>query len=241
MANLSNMQTQATPKMMRIFMWEITSPTADLLFSLSNILLAVGAAAVLIGTIGSITMAGVREHFSNERISANEAATARAIADSDIAKSDAAKAEIKLEQFRRTRRQIIAASGNADALVQKIKPFAGVHLDIGHAKEGREQWDFMWDLEPLLQKAGWIFVDWKGPQVFGKRNWTKELHAYGVANVLDVSIEINQESRDKLLPASQALADALNGIGIAVTVEPVIVSSSSINAGAIHLLVGEKR
>jgi len=44
----------------------------------------------LIGTIGAIVLSGVREQFANERISANETATAQATAESDVAKRDAA-------------------------------------------------------------------------------------------------------------------------------------------------------
>jgi len=64
---------------------------------------------------------------------------------------------------------------------------------------------------------------------------------YGVANVLNISIELSPENRDALLPAANALADALNGIGIAAVVEATIISSASENANALHFLVGEKR
>lgn len=89
-------------------MWEITSSLADRLFAFSNVILVAGAAAVFIGTMGSILMSGVREQFSNERISANERATAAAVAESDIAKKGAAEAnaraaeaQLKLEELRR--------------------------------------------------------------------------------------------------------------------------------------------
>jgi hypothetical protein len=69
-----------------------------------------------------------------------------------------------------------------------------------------------------------------------------ERHRYGIANVLNVSIELNPLNRETLLPAANALADALNGIGIAATVEAQIISTrGNTNADAIHFLVGEKR
>lgn len=67
-------------------MWEITSPLADRLFTISNGVLILGAAMVFIGTIGAIVLSGVREQFSNARISENETQTVQAIAESDTAK-----------------------------------------------------------------------------------------------------------------------------------------------------------
>jgi hypothetical protein len=84
------------------------------------------------------------------------------------------------------------------------------------------------------------FVDWIGPQIFGKVNWTMQQHVYGVANVLNVSIELSPEKRDELLPAANALAEALNGIGLAATVEPHVISGTSATTDAIHVLVGDK-
>jgi hypothetical protein len=194
--NNSSIQTQENAKTARVLKWNVSSPVADLLFNLSNILLVIGAAAVLIGTIGSIKIGAIREQFSNERIAANEAATARAIAESDIAKAENAKTELKLLEYRRTRREILGMRGNADAFVERIAPFRGTKFDIGHAREGREQWDFLWDLEPLLDKAGWVFIDWQGPQMFPKLNWTMKPHWYGIANVLNVAIELDPERRD---------------------------------------------
>jgi hypothetical protein len=69
-------EKKATTK--RVPMWNISSGTADFLFSLSNVVLIIGAAAVLIGTIGSIKMASVREYFADLRLSENERETSKA-------------------------------------------------------------------------------------------------------------------------------------------------------------------
>jgi hypothetical protein len=61
---------------------QISSEWVDRLFAVSSMVLILGAALVLIGTIATIVMSGIREQFSSERISANEAATASAVADS---------------------------------------------------------------------------------------------------------------------------------------------------------------
>ena len=91
-----------------------------------------------------------------------------------------------------------------------------------------------------MQKAGWVFVDWKGPKAFEKLNWTMQPHVYGVANASNVSIELNPEYRERLMPAANAIATALNDVGIDAVVEGGIVGSSSGNIDAIHVLVGAK-
>jgi hypothetical protein len=67
-----------------------------------------------------------------------------------------------------------------------------------------------------------------------------ESHTYGLANVLNVSIELNPETREKLLPAAEALAAGLNRIGIVAQVEDRPISGTSNNADAVHVLVGIK-
>src|ERR1700730_4582251 len=91
----------------RLLMWEIPSPLADRLFAVSNAVLIIGAAMVLIGTIGAIVLSGIREQFSNARLSDNETKTAQGIAESDTAKKGAAEAnaraleaQLALEKFK---------------------------------------------------------------------------------------------------------------------------------------------
>lgn len=81
-------------------MWNVTSSMADFLFCVSNGILILGAALVLCGTIGSIIIGGVREQFSNERISENEKETSRANESAAKANERATKAELELEQYR---------------------------------------------------------------------------------------------------------------------------------------------
>jgi hypothetical protein len=163
---------------------------------------------------------------------------ARLRLETEAAKARAKEAELALEKFRAPR---IPTAQQLASFIERIKPFAGTKFDIGHAPVGREQWDFLWLLEPAFPKAGWLFVEWQGPQTFSKLNWATQPHTYGVANVSNVSIELNPESRAKLLPAAQALSDALNSLGIAATVEPNVISSSSMNFDAVHILVGAKQ
>lgn len=162
---------------------------------------------------------------------------------------EAAGLRLELARLSTPRSRLITPEAAA-TFVEKIKPFAGTKIDIGHAQSGREQWDFLWVLEPLFPQAGWIFVDWNPgplplpgqsrPKIFGKLNWTMQRHEYGVANVSNVSIELSPEFRDKLLPAANALASALKEIGIAAVVEDHPISGVSATNEAIHFLVGER-
>lgn len=56
----------------------------------------------------------------------------------------------------------------------------------------------------------------------------------------NVSIELDPAHREKLLPAANALADALKGIGIAATVEAAPISGASMTPDAIHFLIGQR-
>jgi hypothetical protein len=66
--------------------------SANLWFDIFNGVLLTGAFLVAVGTWGTIKTASVKERFSDERVSANELETKRAIADSDAAKEGTAKA-----------------------------------------------------------------------------------------------------------------------------------------------------
>jgi hypothetical protein len=215
-----------------------------------GVITAIGACATIAFLLLQWRTTTIREEQSDWRTTLLETDTAKAKAELGLAQADIEKskveiaqanartaaAELKLEEFRRARS---IGPEQSTEIVEAIKSFSGTQFDIGHAPVGREQWDFLWQLEPVFPKAGWVFVDWKGPQVFAKLNWTMTPHWYGVANVLNVSIEMAPSNRDKLLPAAQALARALNAIGIVTTLDGV--GTDSANDDAIHFLVGEKR
>jgi ABC-type transport system substrate-binding protein len=90
-----------------------------------------------------------------------------------------------------------------------------------------------------MSQAGWIFVEWtSATSRFSKLNWTMNPHKYGVANVENVTIELAPESREQLMPAATALANAFKQIGIDATVTGK--NNNSTNAGVIDLLLGAK-
>ena len=74
-------------------MFSISAQAADAIYTWSNVLLVFGATLALIGTAGVFWSGGVREKFADERISANEADTARA-------KAETAKALLEQERLK---------------------------------------------------------------------------------------------------------------------------------------------
>lgn len=59
-------------------MLDLSLPTANALFGLSNIALIIGGVLVLIGTVGVFWTTGIRDRYADERISSNETQTAMA-------------------------------------------------------------------------------------------------------------------------------------------------------------------
>jgi hypothetical protein len=57
--------------------------------------------------------------------------------------------------------------------------------------------------------------------------------------VINVSLEVRPQYRDWLLPAAEALADALRAIGIEATTTDN--NNGSQNDDAVHVIVGPKR
>lgn len=49
--------------------FNLSQAAADAIFGYANVAMMIGAAIVLIGTIGAIWSGGIRERYANERIS----------------------------------------------------------------------------------------------------------------------------------------------------------------------------
>lgn len=92
-------ETTRSPNTVKVLMFDVSLPTASFLYDAFNVLLFIGAFAVAVGTYGSIKMGAIKEHFADERIATNEAATTRAMADSEIAKKGAAEAHERAAQL----------------------------------------------------------------------------------------------------------------------------------------------
>ena len=127
-------------------MFNITSQTADVIYSWSNVTLVLGATLALLGTAGVFWSGGVREKFSDERISANEAETAKA-------KAETAKAMLEQERLKALMSWRRVTPSQAQQLAVALK---GVSVEFWLAWVGDdpEATVFRGDLEAALTAAG---------------------------------------------------------------------------------------
>jgi hypothetical protein len=222
-------------------MWP-SLPVANQIADWANILFIGSLVVGVVSTVTIVWMTGVKEAYwdkdrreSAERVASLATEGEHLRKDTAEANARASEAELKLAEFRKPRSPIIQE--HAAEFIAAIEPFKGTKFDMGHAPVGREQWDFAWFLEPLMSKAGWDFVEWTGG--FRKLNWTMQPHSYGVANVSNVSVELDEKSDPALYVAASALALAFNKIGI----EAVSTNSNngSPNPHIVHLLLGAKQ
>lgn len=150
---------------MRVLMLTVSEPLANLLFNWSNVFVAVGAAFGLIGVIGIFAMGAAKEQFSNERISANEAAAERAKADAEIAKEGAAsanaraaeanekakQAELALEQFKAPR---LLTEQQMSDIAARMASFKGFRAVLGAVPASEKNTSFLNQILSALRNAG---------------------------------------------------------------------------------------
>jgi hypothetical protein len=134
-----------------MLIWDISPSAADSFFTWSNVVLIVGAAAVLLGTIGSIKFAAIREYFADLRISENERATKEAIAESDKAKAEAAKATLALEKYKSPRSLSPQAM---QQLFNAMAAFKGQNVIFGAVPATDEGSRFAKTLAAVVKAAG---------------------------------------------------------------------------------------
>jgi hypothetical protein len=191
-------------------MWEISSPLADRLFTLSNAVLILGAAMVLIGTIGAIVLSGVREQFSNARISDNETKTALAIAESDTAKKGAAEAnaraleaQLALEKFKAPR---VLTDEQVQQVADKLKQFGGQEFQIVTYWEMKEPLAFANRIYTPLDLAGWKYIK-------------PESATFMLGGTEGVQIWRHPNADDRVQKAADALVAALNDADVATVLK----------------------
>ena len=129
-------------------MWPFSGMSLALatwLSDIANIVLLLSLVLGVVSTLVIVKTAGIKEEYwdedrrhSSERIAELTTQSDELRRDTAVANERAAEAtrkaneaELKLIEFRKSRRQILAEPGNVDAFVEKIKPFAGTDFDIG--------------------------------------------------------------------------------------------------------------
>jgi hypothetical protein len=238
-----------SPRTVRVLVWNVSADAADFWFSAFSWLLVVAAILVGIATYGVTIMGSAKERFADERISANEAETARAIAESDAAKegvaqsnAEAARAnehskrlEIELEKERGDRLKLEARlaprriSGEAAGyLVAALSetPAPGT-IRIVSAILDQESTDFADDLAAVIGKT-----QWKGVRI---SLWTRPIKGVAIATT-EGSVPPS---------AAVALSGALDVAGISHVTTTISAADlktipPGFRPGALYLLVGTK-
>jgi hypothetical protein len=200
-------------------MFDMTLRAAERWYDIFNILLIVGAFVVAVATYGSIKMGSIKERFADERITANEAESARAAADSDIAKAQAAQANeraaeanLKAEVERVARLELEARLAprtltgvQLQSISSKISPFAPQPFRFTSYQDDQEVRGLVEALIHVLVASGW-----KGVPA------TDFLMA---SLVLGVTVEFAPAKEHDFGPAARTLASALHSEGIAATAQ----------------------
>src|SRR5260370_11242460 len=117
----------------------------------------------------------------------------------------------------RARRVKLLTTENHQKLGAVFIPVQGTRFVVGHDELDREVWDFLSEFEPLMKNSGWVHEDWMGGRRFRKGN-SLEGKWYGVANAMNVSIELKPQDEAQLRPAAEALAVVLTELGIDVVI-----------------------
>ena len=195
---------------------------------------------VLVGTIGAIVLSGVREQFSNARISENETKTALAIAELDIAKKGAAEAnaraleaQLALQRFKAPRTLTIEQQA---AISNKLCEFTGTRFDAAVIRSDPETYRLLDMIEAPLTAAGWTQVNWGNNDAVLKRSGKPDVGEWAATNVI---IAVPHDLIPQLWMAAASLAAALTEANIPAQAQDAKGMTVK-NNDVLHLLIGRK-
>ncbi len=136
-------------------MFDISEATANGIYSVSNALLIIGTALVLVGTFGAIWSGGVRERFFDTKISKNRSDTAKANAEAARANERANESALKLEELRR---QVAPRHIDRDAFLKAIEGKPKAVVKIMYVRDDPECFDVAQQIYRVLKDALWDVV-----------------------------------------------------------------------------------
>jgi Tfp pilus assembly protein PilX len=111
-----------------IGMFGLSLQSANTIYNIANATLVVGAVLVAVGTLTAIWTGGIRERYSDERISNNETETAQARATAAEANARAAEATLELAKFKAPRELLDEQQAR---IAGNMSRFRGQHVSIG--------------------------------------------------------------------------------------------------------------
>jgi hypothetical protein len=225
----------------RFLMFDVSPEAANLWFDISNVGLVFGAVLVAFATYGTIKFAGIKEKFSDERITANEAETKRAIADSDVAKQGAAEAnaraveaQLALEKFKSPRAISVE---QRNRIAEQMKQFAGQQYYGMVASDVADAWDVWREISLSLELAGWKRVPPPGLSVsqFGP--------PAGIALAPQAGVMVIGSAGKSTPEETMALHERAKALAAKLTDESIIAGpgfSIELEANTIAIVIGPK-
>ena len=194
---------------------------------LESILTVASTALILIGVWGELFFERRAREAGDRMIADAEARAAEAL-------RDAARANLELAKFR-SRRTLrpdqLTLIGNR---IRSFRP----KWDMGIAdRNDEEQVNFAAALGNFIH-AFWVSQLWKGGRIDVV---VPSPGTVGLVMASDVSIQIHPDHEASLRTAGEALASALQEVGIAAAVERYSLYGYNTNNDSIHVLIGPKR
>jgi hypothetical protein len=222
-------------------MWpfsEISLPRAAWVYDAANLLLLCSLIAGVIATFVIVNTGNVKEHYwdidrraSSERIAQLNNETAR-LRDSLIStaianRANLTSAEVMALALGAVTPEKISEAAKPFQIISKVKPFAGKQFDAVATSSDLELGALLLSLRHALKAAGWIEVVSDGGA---------EQSSVGGPALVSIHVDA---SKPELWTAAQALATALNAVGIEALANQTSTPDAS-NANAIHIRVGPK-
>lgn len=233
-------ETPLNARAMKVLMFTITEPVANALFGVSNILLIMGAVAVLVGTIGVAVMGSAKEQFSNERISENEAATQQAVAKAATATAEAASANLELAKLKTPRR---LTAGQALEITATVRHFTNIRFDMSVVSgDTLDDLPLVGQIAAALENGGWKWIEWNHPNgpfmnVYQFPNLPNIGQGGGVRS--GIGILIRSDHATVFNAAANALSKALTNVSMVNDVGAAATSDIP-NHDTIHIVIGKK-
>jgi hypothetical protein len=208
--------------------------TLDIWLIIFGLLVAVGAVGGSVAGFlhwrrsGQLQTVLEAENLAQQKEIANAKATAAQ------AEQRAAKANLELARMKAPR---TLTAEQQEHIISALRPFAGTRFDVGLVQGDAEAAEFMALLEAVLQRAGWIQVDWVGGDIVMTRAGKATA---GLVTTTNVAIAIHPEKALTLRNAAEGLYTALSAEGIATREGTSGAGFLNQAADAVHILVGRK-
>lgn len=214
-------------------MLNISQGTADALFGFANVFAIVGGVLVVIGTAGIFWIGSIREDYANQRLQANELATANANKEAAISqeRNTALKIELEKERSDRLRLEERLAprrlqNGDREKFKAAIKPFANTKVKLGVPQNNAEGDALLNQIGEAMLEAGWQREDIQGATELG-------------ATYPDgVTILICPQERESPPALALAMALALKEIGLSA--DPPLALHQDLTEGQVKVAMGFK-